>query len=176
MLENKIFGDKTDFAIELGDTKTAGKYKLCFWVQGKKMGSFTRAGELSSSIKAYNTFKENKERFYLSVFDKMSPTQIANYLVTDLFTLGRSKKTDKIEDYERRQKFYLFFGLQFANDGCDILPIYKDNNVIFIYSPPKTTNADSYETTFDNFCKVFDEYIEYVIKNKIVLKLSDIIR
>jgi hypothetical protein len=175
MLENKIFGDKTDFAIELGDTKTAGKYKLCFWVQGKKMGSFTRAGELSSSIKAYNTFKENKERFYLPVFDKMSPSQILKYLVTDLFTLGRSNKPEKKEDYERREKFFLFFGLQFANDGCSIKLLYKDKKVIFNYGPPKKTTANNYETTFDNFCKVFEEYIEYVTKNKIVLKLSDII-
>lgn len=175
MSENKIFGNKTDFAIELGDTKTAGRYKLCFWVQGKKMGSFTKAGELSSSIKAYTIFKNNKERFYFPEFDKMSPKQILKYLVADVLILANSDKKEKKDEYERRHALYLFLGLQFSNDGSSTRLLYKNKNVIFIYSPPKTVNADKYETTFENFCKVFEEYIEYVTKNKVVLKLGDIL-
>ena len=161
MSDTILIGDKEDFAIQLGLHANIEKCKLCFWVQGRKMGSFTKGGELKYSIKAYNQFIADKESYYLSVFDKMTPTQINHYLVNDLFSLGRSPKKEKMEEYEKRKKIHLFFGGQFTNDGCDIIVLYKDSKVIFVYRPPKKAISHTYNTSYGNFCKVFDEYIEY---------------
>lgn len=163
-----LFGKKEEFAIQLGLHANVEKCKLCFFVQGKKMGSFTKGGELKYSVKAYDTFTANKEHYFLPAFEGMTATQIDKYLVIDLFSLGKSSKKEKVEEYERRKSLQLFFGSQFTNDGCEIILLYKNNKAIFIYKPPKKTTSDKYILDYEIFCKVFDEYIVYCIKNKLV--------
>lgn len=71
-----IFGYKNIFSIQLGLNANKEKCKLCFYVQGKKMGSFTKGGELKYSIKAYEVFTSKKEIYYEPGFEKMTPPQI----------------------------------------------------------------------------------------------------
>lgn len=163
-----VFGDKNNFVIQLGLHTNIEKCKLCFYVQGKKMGSFTKGGELNYSIKAYKIFTINKESYYDPIFEKMTPAQISKYLVDDLFALGRSSNFTQIEEYNKRKRLHLFFGSQFTNDGSEIILLYKEDEVKFIYSPPKKTTADEYIVDYEYFCKVFNKYIDYCISNKLV--------
>jgi len=57
----------------------------------------------------------------------------------------------------------------------EVILCFFTKKVIFNYRHHKSTQADNYIARFKNFCKVFDEYIDYVTKNKIVLNLSDIL-
>jgi hypothetical protein len=156
-----LFGKKDDFAIQLGLNTNHEKIKLCFWVENRKMGSFTKGGELKYSIKAYKKFVENKENYYSPVFENMTPTQIRKYFIDEMFVLVKSNKKEKIEEYNKRKEFELFFGFQFTNDGCFIELLYKNNHVEFIYEPPR--KLAHYKT----FCKVFDEYIIYCNENNL---------
>lgn len=168
-MENVItFGEKNNFAIQLGLHPNIEKCRLCFFVTGIKMGSFTKGGELQYSLKAYQKFISSKEMYFVPTFEKMTPIQINKYLIDDLFLLGRSSKKEKIEEYEKRKKLHLFWGTQFTNDTTEIILLYKDSEVRFIYRPPKKATARECKVGYDYFCKVFDEYIEYVNKNNLI--------
>jgi hypothetical protein len=56
MIDTLIFGNKSIFAIELGEPNTQGKSKLGFWIENKRLGNFTKSGELKYSIKAFQQF------------------------------------------------------------------------------------------------------------------------
>ena len=81
------------------------------------MGSFTKGGELKYSINAYKEFSSNKETYYDTAFDKLTPSKIRKYFADEMFVLMKSNKKDKQDEYGRRRKMELFFGLQFTNDG-----------------------------------------------------------
>jgi len=162
-----LFGDKEIFAIQLGSLDNPEKIKLCFWVQGKKLGSFTKGGELKYSIKSYESFSMNHIMYYHPDFDDMTPTGIKKYFVDEMFTLMNSNKKEKQEEYEKRGQFLLFFGNQFTNDGSFMKVLYKENKVIFIYEPPRK-EAKKYITSFSIFCKTFEEYIKFCMENELV--------
>ena len=102
-----LFGDKNNFAIELAYTKNPRKFKLGFWLENKRLGNFSKSGELKYSVREYWKFVNNKEFYYLHIFDGMSPKQIFDYLLD--WDLINSTKKEDIEEAERRQKFYVFF-------------------------------------------------------------------
>lgn len=156
-----MFGNPDEFAIELGFTKTRNKYKLRFWIGGAKIGTFTKSGELTYSVKAYHRFTNNKEFYYLPIFDNLTPTRIFFYF-TD-YTLLLSEKDEDLEEAERRSEFFLFFGKQFTNDGSDLILLYKDLKVFFMYTKAKPNDERAYssEVSYSTFCHLFDEYISY---------------
>lgn len=163
-----FFGEKDAFAIQLEVPSSPDRCKLCFWVEGKKMGSFSKGGDLKYSIKAYNYFSGNKEQFYFSEFEHMDPTQITNYLLSSLFVFGQSQKKENQEEYERRRKMILFWGPQFTNDGCSIVTLYNDNEVFFIYTPPKKVESKKYIVDYGVFSSVFKKYISFCSDHKLV--------
>lgn len=163
-----VFGEKDNFAIQLGLHPKIEKCKLCFFVKGKKIGTFTKGGELKHSINSYLKFINNKENYFTQPFESMTPTQICKYLVDDLFILGRSSNREKIAEYERRKKMHLFWGSQFTNDGADIILLYKDSEVKFIFRPPKKVVSIEFKISYNYFCNVFNKYIEYCNKNNLV--------
>ena len=165
MSESILFGNRESFGIELGFSKTPRKYKLCLWVQKKRIGSFTKSGELKYFIKAINIFIAHKDEFYLPVFETKTPSQIVQFLVNDLFALGKSNKKENHDEYELRLKFYLFLGFQFSNDGSSIILLYRNNIVQFIYNPPKKATAEDYAILFVDFSNVYNEFINYCIAN-----------
>lgn len=89
-------------------------------------------------------------------------------MVDDLFSLGRSSKKEKIEEYKKRKKLHLFWGAQFTNDGSDIILLYRKEEVKFIYKPAQKRTADKYEVSYEDFCKVFDDYIKYCDENHLL--------
>lgn len=168
-MENiKFFGNKEIFGIQLGLHDNLEKCKLCFWVKGRKIGSFTKGGELKYSIKAYTKFKDSKEKYYKSIFEQMTPTDIRKYFIDDMFSLGKSNKPEKVKEYEMRANFTLFFGEQFTNDSSFTKFLYNKNEVIVIYEPPKKLIAVKYNIQYPQFASAFDEYVEYCYKNKLV--------
>ena len=166
MKETILFGNEGGFAIELGLTKTKKKFKLRFWMDGKRLGNFTKAGELKYSIKEYQKFIDNKNFYYLPIFDDLTSSQIFDYLVN--FDFIYSTKKHDIEESEERTKFYLFFGDQFANETGGFLLLYKNGKVVFIVKRPMDGPVDNYEIDVTIFCSVFDQYIEYCVVNKLV--------
>lgn len=163
-----LFGHKETFAIQLGLNPDIEKLKLCFWVQGQKIGSFSKGGPLKYSIKAFKLFIDNKDSFYDSRFFSMSPTEIRKFFVDEMLALLKSSKKESQIEYEYREKFHLFFGPQFSNDGCFIKVLYNSKNVIIIYEPPKKLLAVIFELNENTFHSVFQEYINYCNTNNLI--------
>ncbi|MEO7214104.1 hypothetical protein [Mucilaginibacter sp.] len=166
MLETILFGNKDYFGIELSFTKTKKKYKLRFWLKNRTYGSFTKSGELMESVREYKKFVNNKEDYYLPIFDTFSPAEIDYYLVGFFFTDDKEKIAP--EEIDKRQEFFLFFGDQFTNQTGNLLLLYKYPNVIFIIKRPMDGPVDSYEILFETFCKVFNEYIDYTFREDFI--------
>jgi hypothetical protein len=166
MKETLLFGDKKNFAIELGFTKSTKIFKLGFWINSRRLGSFTKGGELKYSIREYQNFICNKDFFYRSVFDDMTPSEIFDYLLL-IFFRPAGKKLIK-DDAESRKKFHLIFGDQFTNQNGSFLLLYKDNEVIFIVKRPNDGPVDRYNVDFNVFTKVFNDYIRYVGINNLL--------
>ena len=161
-----LFGEKENFAIELGFTNKPKKYKLGFWIKGKRLGSFTKSGELKYFSRAYYEFINRKDTQYLQIFDNFSPKEIDFYLIGFFFTNECKRMSE--EELNKREKFHIFFGDQFANQTGNFHLLYHNNNVIFIIKRPMDGPVDRYEILFEDFCRVFDEYIEYVTANNLV--------
>jgi hypothetical protein len=166
MEETILFGSKRNFGIEVGFTKTKKKYKLRFWLKNNSLGAFTKSGELKESIREYNKFVNNKEDYYLPIFDAFSSTEIMYYLVDFFLTDDRDKVGE--DEIDKRMEFYLFFGDQFSTQTGGFLLLYKYPNVIFIIKRPMDGPVDRYDIDFFTFCKVFDEYINYVTLNNLI--------
>ncbi|TFF36537.1 hypothetical protein [Mucilaginibacter psychrotolerans] len=166
MKDTLLFGDKKSFAIELGFTKSTEIFKLGFWTNGRRLGSFTKGGELKYSIRTYQEFVYDKSFFYRSVFGDMSPSEIFDYLVMIFFRPAGKKLTK--DDAENRKEFHLFFGDQFANQTGGFLLLYKDNKVIFIIKRPNDGPVDRFDIDFSVFISAFDEYIRFVELNNLV--------
>lgn len=160
--ETFLFGQKEQFALELESMKTKHNYKLCFWVNGNRLGTFTRGGELLYAIEAYYLFTRHKEDFYLLEFSTMSPAQIDYYLREIILLVGSTKK-DKIEEYKKRAKLCLSLGNQFDADGVHLL--YHNDQVSFIYHPPfkgkVKAKIERYEVVYSVFCEVYSEFINF---------------
>ena len=159
MNEIVLFGNKENFAIELGLSKTPQRSYLCFWTMGKRLGTFTRSGELKYSIRAYLHFLANKDDFYNAIFDAFSPSEIDHFLIGYFFTEGRGGVSD--EETEERMKLGLIFGDQFANENGSFSILYKDKKVIFIINRPMKGPVYRCDIDFKTFCYVFEEYIAY---------------
>jgi hypothetical protein len=104
--ETFVFGQKEEFALELQSMKTKHSYKLCFWVNGNRLGTFTRGGDLWYAIEAYYLFTRHKEDFDLPEFSTMSPAQI-NYYLRETILLVSSKKKDE-KSIKKSQTWPLF--------------------------------------------------------------------
>jgi len=162
MNNTQLFGDKLFFAIELGAPTTQGKSKLGFWIENKRLGNFTKSGELKYSIKAFQQFINNKDFYYLTLLDNKTPVEIFEYFLC--FDLLNSRKKSDVEEVERRLKFYLFFGDQFANQTGGFILLYTSGMVIFIIKRPMNGPVDRYDVPFQFFCDTFNNYIEYLSK------------
>ncbi|SIN69234.1 Imm42 family immunity protein [Chitinophaga niabensis] len=163
-----LFGNKGEFAIQLGLHPNKKKCKLCFWAKGKKIGTFTRGAELDDSIKVYYQFSGNREDYYLPILDGMNPSQIIEYLVLEALVLVSSSKDEDFEEYQRRAKLHLNFGSQFTNDSSDLILLNKDDNVIIIYNPEKEEHIYEFVISFNTFSQVYEEYITYCLTNGLV--------
>lgn len=159
--ENTFLGDQKEFAIEIGRTKDINKYKLCFWINGIRIGSFSKGGELRFAIDAFKLFWQKRYEFNLPVLQKMTPKEIDKYLVRDMFELMDSEDQKDVEEYERRKRFDLFFGPQFSNDGSSITLLYQDSKIRFVYVLLRKQKFFEHFISENTFKAVFDELIEY---------------
>lgn len=150
-----IFGEKDVFAIELGETKQVAMYKLRFWINNSAVGNFKKAGGIKQSIKEFNRFIENKERFYLDLFDDLPPLRIYYYLLDML-----SDKSGNPDESNKKKEFYLLFGEQFNTATSGIILLYKDDKVRFLL-PRKAGVIDEVEIPYEEFYKVVGEYRSY---------------
>lgn len=79
MQETILFGNKSDFGIELKSSKRPKKFYLRLWIQNLPWGSFKRASDLDFSITTFNKITKRKEEMHLPIFDGMSALEINNY-------------------------------------------------------------------------------------------------
>ena len=156
-----ILGNKQNFAIQIGYTKDPPKFKMCFWVNSKKIGTYTKGGELRFAIASFYSFWKHKETFFLPVLEKMTPQEIDKYLVRDMFELGDSDKPKDKAEYELRKSFGLFFGPQFSNDGSTITVLYQDHKVRFVYVLLRKKIFFEHHIDEDAFKQVFEELIKF---------------
>jgi len=159
-----LFGQKDHFAIEIKSGK-GKKYKFRFWIKSTPIGSFTKSGELKYSIKAYKDFVGNKDSYYLPIFDHLTINRIYVYL-TDV-TLLLNGDSEGMAEFEKREKFYRFFGDQISNNTTIIL-LYKSPNVIFLVSESGSEMAKGFEVVYDGFVKVFKQFVSYCETNEII--------
>jgi hypothetical protein len=169
MSDVTIFGNKGNFAIEIGATKKPKMFKLCFWINNLRVGLFTKAGKLSESVKAYGRFTNEKQNYYLSLFDTMKVEEIPFYLLgIDKTTL---KENITAKDFGFRTNLYLniaYFGEQFFNSNGDVFFLYRSPNVLLIICKKGVLDAIAQEVEFEYFKQVFEKYISYCQGNNLI--------
>ena len=163
--DSVIFGDKSLFAIEIAPSKNDRKFKLRFWVSNTAVGEFKKSDELRFSIIEYRKFVENKEDYYLELFDHLTPNRIYVYLTDVALLLDDSEAASK--EFEKRQKFYRFFGPQIS-DNTPVTLLYKEPDVIFLFPKPKSETVNFLPVPLKIMDKVFMEYIAYCEKNGLI--------
>ena len=132
-MENKIFGNQEQFAIEVKDYHPESKRgKIRFWVAGKQLGDLKRVDKISYFIKALNVLVNDSKELYDQLFETMSNEQIFSHC---LF-LDRDSSAFTKEDYDlvnrMRQTFSLWFGEQLDNVAHVIY--FKDKSYHFLWS------------------------------------------
>jgi len=152
------FGERSVFSIEIAPTNNPKRFKLRFWVRNTAVGEFTKSGELRHSIREYQKFADNKRDYYLEVFDHLTPLRIYVYL-TDM-TLLLTDEEYGAKEFEKREKFYRFFGPQIS-DNTSVSLLYKEPDVIFLFPKPKSEEVNFLGVPFDVMDEVFREYIAY---------------
>jgi|GEM_PF-1078246 len=160
-----LFGVKKSFAIELGYTKNSRKFYLRLWMQGSRMGAFTKAGELKFSIDTYKKILQRKEDLCFPLFDAMSAQDIFKYVLQiDI------DEEEGMASYEamRHLSELSFFGPQFTNTQSFSLVLYKNNTLHFIWQNDFGAPVYEAKVPFSEFCKIFDEYITYCEGNKLL--------
>jgi hypothetical protein len=167
MNDTKLFGQKEIFAIEIGNTKTKMMFKLRFWVRNRKIGSFTKSGELSFSVQELNRFIDNKEHFYLDIFDSLDPAGIYDYITGIGLALKGKVRNNKV--FEERKFFYLLFGMQFNTVSSGILLLYKQSEVIFLLPREGHFVIDQERIPFEDFLNVVQEYTKFY-QNEILVR------
>lgn len=151
------FGKKENFSIELKNGKKPKKYFLRFWINNLPMGAFKKAGTLDFSINTYKSILQNKDSMFLPEFENKTGEEINNY------TRGNPNKKEYSQRLEKLVPLYklAFFGPQFTDTQSEYLILYRDEKLRFIWK--NDFNKPLYEAfvPFEEFCKVFDEYVRY---------------
>src|SRR5205085_2918263 len=129
-----------------------------------EMGSFKKAGELNFSIETFRKITQKKESLYLAVFDGMSAAEIYDYTIID---------HDKEEDIKRLELLVplyklAFFGKQFTDTQSLYLILYKDGLAWFIWKNDFNAPLRDAKITFGEFCDVFNQYIEFCMREKLI--------
>lgn len=132
-MEDKIFGLKENFAIELKDynpTEHLGKVRL--WLNGKQFGDLKKKDELYDFISSLKILMQEKKALYEKKFDSMTNEKIFSYCLL----LDRDFDSPTEADFEfvnkMRQTYSLWFGEQLDNVAHVIF--YKEGFYHFLWS------------------------------------------
>lgn len=155
----KLFGDKQTFAVEVAEANVKSRFYLRFWIKGKSIGHFKRSGSLKFSFKEFRRFIENKEEFYVDVFDNLLPNQIYQYFFDVKLLL--SEQQSAREEYNHRTRFYLVFGEQFSTDDSSVILLYKQGYVIFIWPRKGGQEMNMFDVPYMYFYNIVKEYISF---------------
>jgi hypothetical protein len=164
MQETILFGNKSDFAIELKSSKKPKKFYLRLWIQNLPWGAFKRASDLDFSISAFKKITKRKEEMNPSIFAGMSALEINNY------TKVNHEDEDDIDRLEELIPLFklAFFGKQFTDTQSEYLILCKDGFLWFIWKNDYDKPLYDAKISFDQFSKVFHEYLEYCLQNKLI--------
>lgn len=101
---------------------------------------------------------------YLPIFDGMSALEINNY------TKINYEDEDDIQRVEDLVPLYklAFFGKQFTDTRSAYLTLYRDGSLWFIWKNDSNKPLYDAKISFDQFSKVFSQYLEYCLKNKLI--------
>lgn len=131
-MENKLWGDKEIFAIEVGNyNSNTKKGKLRLWLSNEQFGDFKKTFRLSYAIIAFKKLLEVEMELFDNDFENKSEEEIfIHCLLLDKkienFTQGDYMKAEKL------QKFTFYFGDQLDNVANII---YSKNGLFhFIWS------------------------------------------
>jgi|GEM_PF-2670665 len=160
-----LFGSKEIFAIQIETGSKPDKNKLCYWVAGRKVGNFTRGGDIKTIRASYQKFKKQNEEFYLPELEPFRLEQLREFFAEGLFELVASASAESIEEYQRRRKIILDWGIQV--DGFNVILLSKPNDVLFFYTPPN--QGSKLEIVPNDIIRsVFDEFLRFCDDNKLV--------
>jgi hypothetical protein len=159
-----LFGNKETFAIQIETGSKPDKNKLCYWVVGRKVGNFTKGGEIETIRTSYQKFQQQNEAFYLPELEPFRLEQLREFFAEGLFELVASASMESVKEYQRRRKYLLKWGIQV--DGFDVILLSKPNCVLFFYTPGQESKLEIVPN--DIFRSVFDEFFKFCDDNKLV--------
>ena len=164
MFQNTLFGRKEMFAIELEYSKNPKKFYLRFWIQNLPMGTFKKAGDLKFSVDTFKRILDKKKSMFLPVFDSMTATEIHDYTKIN---------HDNEEELKRLQELVplyklAFFGKQFTDTQSEYLILYRDEELQFIWKNDFNQSLNEGKIAFSEFCRVFNQYLEYCTQKKLI--------
>src|SRR3954469_1492899 len=107
-----LFGNKEIFAIQIETGSKLDKNKLCYWVTGRKVGNFTKGGEIKTIRTSYQKFEQQNDEFYLPQLEPFRLEQLREFFFEGLFELAGSGSMESVEEFQRRQKVLLNWGIQ----------------------------------------------------------------
>ena len=167
LMDSKIFGDKSIFAIETKPYKIPQKHYLRIWFNDKVFGDFKKGGSLDYMINAYFKFLKHQHGLFESKFRIMSAREIYSDVVLVLFTEIPDEL--RAELHARCEKYGFTLGdHQFNNYSFLFLDLEKEQQVqIVIYEMDGESDAKAYSYTIekDYFLSVYKEFIRYAYQN-----------
>jgi hypothetical protein len=160
-----LFGNKETFAIQIETGSKPDKNKLCYWVIGRKVGNFTKGADIKTIRTSYQKFQQQNEAFYLPELEPFRLEQLREFFVEGLFELVASASMESVEEYQRRRKVSLDWGIQV--DGFNVTLLSKRDSVLFFYTPPRQGSKLEIIPN-DIFRSVFEAFLKFCDDNKLV--------
>lgn len=161
-METKLFGNKDKFGIEIREAEPAsGKYLFRYYFNDKAIGDFKKSGHLNTTISNYRKLVKKFNDLYEDKFTGMSPREIFD----DIFLGGLNEAISSEQENKlvQRMNHYNFDHDLLGNSftmGC-----YNNKKGELIFMIYKTDGKKdpkfySFAVGFDNFTKVYDEFVQ----------------
>lgn len=91
----QIFGDSKKFAFEIQQGINLRKGYLRIWIEGTIIGDFKRQSEFIHAIYDFRKFFKTPQSLYEEIFEKMSATEIYQYVLAEKLVLSEKKLIGK---------------------------------------------------------------------------------
>lgn len=153
-----VFGDKKEFAIQLGLGSSLSRSKVCLWANEVQIGDFKKSAEIEDIVSSFEAFLLSKEKYYFSEVTNFSASEIDRFFVEDYFSYLMGVPGISGEEIDRRRRVILYWGRQL--DGMNLLFLYDLVNVSIFYMT-KTTGPKVEKIGLDVFKNVVVEFLEY---------------
>ncbi|NOT92009.1 hypothetical protein [Ferruginibacter sp.] len=161
-MKEKLFGDKSRFAICIKEAEKVKKFYFRYFFCNTSIGDFKKSGDLATNVKSYIELLGRIDSLYEKKFISMTHREIFDNIL-DCIDDNYSLEEQNIL-VERMNRFA--FSDDKLGNSLTVL-CYKDqkNSVIFLIYKMDGKHKPkfySFDIEFDYFKQVYSEFIEYV--------------